>query len=106
MPKAPNDALRRCAGALDHALELRDAQIAAMRKAGFSLREIARAAQLTPQGVKHVLSRNPRAADGADPARQLERWSAKAHRLTLERAQLLFALSDDFSERQLAELSG
>jgi hypothetical protein len=77
-----------------------------MREAGSSLRDIARAAQLSPQGVQHVLSRHPQAADEPNPERQLQRWSAKARRLTLERAELLFALSDELSERQLAELSG
>ncbi len=95
-----------CAEGLDHALEQRDSWIAAMREHGYSLREIAPPAQLTPEGVQHVLRRSPEPASGANPERQLQRWAGKAHSLTLERAQLLLALREQFSERQLAEFSG
>ena len=63
MAKASANTLIKCAAALDHALEQRDGWIAAMRDDGHSLREIARSAQLTPEGVQHVLrrSRNQRA---------------------------------------------
>ena len=98
--------LVKCAAALDDALEQRDRSVAAMREAGHSLREIAGSAQLTPEGVQHVLRRSPKAASGVNAERQLQRWATKAHDLTLKRARLLLALREQFSERQLAELSG
>lgn len=100
------NALKKCAAALDHALEQRDGWIASTREEGHSLREIARCAQLSPEGVQHVLRRQPQRASGANAERQLERWATKAHDLTRDRARLLFALREQFSERQLAELSG
>lgn len=106
MATASARSLVKCAAALDHALEQRDGWVGAMRERGHSLREIARAAQLTAEGVQHVLRRSPQPASGANPERQLQRWAGKAHSLTLERAQLLDALRKQFSERQLAEFSG
>lgn len=106
MIQASAQKLVKCVAALDRALEQRDGWIAAMRKDGCSLREVARAARLTPEGVQHVLRRDPVPARGTSPARQLQRWATKSHDLTLERAQLLLALRNQFSERQLAEISG
>jgi hypothetical protein len=106
MARAPANTLPKVVAALDEALEQRDIWIAAMRRDGSSLREIARAAQLTPEGVQHVLRRKPKPAEGLHPERQLQRRAADARKLTLERAQLLVALRDDCSERELAELSG
>jgi lambda repressor-like predicted transcriptional regulator len=78
-----------------------------MHDRGHSLRQIARAAGLTPQGVKHVLSRDPRAAtQDIDPERQVQRWALRTQHLAVERAQLLLALNATLSERELAELSG
>ena len=106
MAKASANTLMKCAAGLDHALEQRDGWIAATREDGHSLREIARSAQLTPEGVQHVLRRSPRPASGVNAERQLQRWATKAHDLTLERAHLLLALCEQFSERQLADFSG
>ena len=107
MARAPANTLPKVVAALDEALEQRDIWIAAMRRDGSSLREIARAAQLTPEGVQHVLRRKPKPAEGPHPERQLQRRAADARKLTLERAQLLLALREQTARSdELAELSG
>lgn len=98
--------LVRCAVALEHALEQRDAWIAAMRAQGHSLRAIAAAAQLTPEGVRGVLQREPTEARGRNAEQSLRRWATKALTATEQRSRLLLALRDHLSERELAELSG
>src|SRR5262245_41424746 len=106
MANASPDALRRCARSLDRALEQRDCWIASMRRDGASLRAIARAAELTPAGVQHVLGRTSRTAKGPHPDRHVQRWATEARKQSFERARLLLALHGDFSERELAEFSG
>jgi hypothetical protein len=106
MDRPAPQALVTCSDELEHALDQRDRWIARMRKQEHSLREIARAARPTPEGVQHVLRRMPLPAIGAEPEQQLARWAAKAQKLNLERARLLLALRAQFSERKLAELSG
>ena len=96
----------RCAAALEESIRRRDSFIVSMRNEGYSLRQIAHAAQLTPEGVRGVLRRRPQKAGSANAAGQLHRWAAKARTATEERARLLVALRTQVSERRLAELSG
>ncbi len=98
--------LTRCVATLAHALRERDAWIAAMRAEGHSLRVIAAAAQLTPEGVRGVLARQPAQARGRNVEQSLRRWATKARAATEKRARLLLALRDHLSERELADLSG
>lgn len=98
--------LIRCVARLEEALRQRDAQIAAMRAEGHSLRAIADAAQLTPEGVRGVLEREPVPARGRNAEKSLRQWATKARSATEERARLLLALREHLSERELADLSG
>jgi hypothetical protein len=77
-----------------------------MRIEGHSLRAIAAAAQLTPEGVRGVLERRPAPAGGSNSEQSLRRCATKARTATEERSRLLLALREHLSERELAELSG
>ena len=98
--------LVRCVAALENARQQRDAWIVAMRAEGHSLRAIAAVAQLTPEGVRGVLQREPAQASGRNAEQSLRRWAATARTATEQRSRLLLALRDHLSERELAELSG
>jgi hypothetical protein len=52
-----SEQLRQAAASVDMAIELRNALVLAMRNEGATLREIAKAASLSPQGVKKILDR-------------------------------------------------
>ena len=106
MARAPANTLPKVVAALDEALEQRDIWIAAMRRDGSSLREIARAAQLTPEGVQHVLRRKPKPAEGLHPERQLQRRAADAREAHTRTCATSSRAPRDCSERELAELSG